>query len=420
MRNKVLPLIIALTLVTSLVVAGCAAPAPAPAPTPASAPAPSPPPAPAPTPPAETQYVTIGISTPLTGWAAAWGIEHLRAAEILFAQVNKAGGLDVGGEPHLIKWIVYDDKFDPTEAQIIANRLIHEDKVDIFALEDGPPATAARDVSRDAGMLQYATDYTIDQPSAEYPLVFGTMIKTPEIVVTVHKWMEAVHPEIKTMAVLTVNLPYGIDQANLTESHGPEYGINITSVDFFEPWGTIDFTAILLKIMDDNPDAINMVGTGPDVAAIIVKQARELGYDGLLMHTTGPNLEVMKDIAGAEAMEGFIGGFEYGEPFIDAVQIFKNDYLVQYKPPFVPQAILHYASWQALLQGIELAGSFESEALANALRSGTFNTVLGNLHFGGEEWYGIDNQLLYPVSLATVHDGKIMHLAAPDPVYPTK
>ena len=39
----------------------------------------------------------FGVSTPLSGPAAPWGIPHLNATKLVFDEVNAQGGIDVGG-----------------------------------------------------------------------------------------------------------------------------------------------------------------------------------------------------------------------------------------------------------------------------------------------------------------------------------
>ena len=92
-RKKLACVVVCLVLLVGLV-AGCAKSAPEPEPAP------------------EPKFITVGISHALTGFAAPYGTPSLNAFNILADSINGAGGLDVGGEKHIIKSIVYDDKYD--------------------------------------------------------------------------------------------------------------------------------------------------------------------------------------------------------------------------------------------------------------------------------------------------------------------
>ena len=385
MKKKVLFLFMTLMLVTSLVVTGCPAPAPEP-----------------------QKSITIGVSLALTGFAATYGIPTKRAGEMLFEKINEAGGITIDGEKHLIKWIVYDDKYDATEGAIIATRLIHEDEVDIFTVYSGSAAVGATPISHAAGKLQWGASYGGETPSPDFPLVFARFTGFPEMMSQGMLWLVKNYPEVKRVAIMAVNIPVGHLAVKMDTLWSDQLGLDLVATELFAP-GTADFSAILLRVLAQNPDLIENTGTFPTDSALIIKQARELGYTGMFTQWGGSNLWTQVEIAGAEAMEGFIGG-EFGEPLPPELAAFGDEYLERYGPPFLHETIPAYASWQVLMQGIELAGTTESEALAQALRTGEFDTIAGKTHFGGKEWYGIDNQILHPQWLATVQGGEVIHL----------
>src|SRR6185503_8172452 len=55
--------------------------------------------------------IKFGISTPLSGPAAPWGIPHKNATELIFEEINAQGGLDVGGKKYKLEVIAYDHKY---------------------------------------------------------------------------------------------------------------------------------------------------------------------------------------------------------------------------------------------------------------------------------------------------------------------
>ncbi|GAI11230.1 unnamed protein product, partial [marine sediment metagenome] len=111
-------------------------------------------------------------------------------------------------------------------------------------------------------------------------------------------------------------------------------------------------------------------------------------------------------------MEGVISGTQYAEPFTAQQQALKERYLAKYGPPFVADTIGQSTSWEMLFEAIELAGTWETQALVNTLRTTEFDTISGKAHYGGKEFYGIDNAPLYPLWIGTAKGGKIVHLDA--------
>jgi branched-chain amino acid transport system substrate-binding protein len=371
---------------------------------------------------AETKTeITVGVSIALTGFAAAWGTPAYRALEILVDQINGNGGLIINEKKYLIKLITYDDKFDAREGAIIARRLLFDDKVDVFISYAGPSSTAATSISSKAEKFQYGTSYAETEPSPKAPLNFAMYIRYPECVPAGLRWLAKKHPEIKKLAIITPNNPDGFFTKKITNLMAPEVGIDIVAQEMFEP-GTVDFTSTLLKVLKLKPDVLDLTNCPSDPSALITKQAKDLGFAGKLVHWTGPGLSVCVDIVSGAVMEGFIGGMEYGEPYSEEMtKKVIEPYLKKYGPPFSTWALPSYTGWQVLFQGIEQAQSWDSKVLANAMRKGKFKTISGPAFYGGKSWYGIDNQLLYPLWIATVKDGKVVQLdTAETGIYPKR
>src|SRR5215831_8039004 len=60
---------------------------------------------------AAEKTIKYGIATPLSGPAAPWGIPHVRAAEMVFEEVNNQGGIEIGGQKYKIEIVSYDHKY---------------------------------------------------------------------------------------------------------------------------------------------------------------------------------------------------------------------------------------------------------------------------------------------------------------------
>jgi branched-chain amino acid transport system substrate-binding protein len=63
--------------------------------------------------------IKFGISTPLSGPAAPWGIPHKNAIELIFDEVNARGGLDVNGKKYALEIVAYDHKYVIAEGSTV-------------------------------------------------------------------------------------------------------------------------------------------------------------------------------------------------------------------------------------------------------------------------------------------------------------
>src|SRR5215470_20140708 len=83
------------------------------------------------------EVIKFGVSTPLSGPAAPWGIPHKNATELIFDEINAQGGLDLGGKKYKLEVVAYDHKYVIAEGVATVNRLIAKDGVKYISILGG-------------------------------------------------------------------------------------------------------------------------------------------------------------------------------------------------------------------------------------------------------------------------------------------
>ncbi len=73
------------------------------------------------------EVVKIGYSGPLSGGAALYGKNVLDGMNMAVGEIN-AAGLDIGGKKYKLEVVALDDKYNPAETAINAQRLVQESK----------------------------------------------------------------------------------------------------------------------------------------------------------------------------------------------------------------------------------------------------------------------------------------------------
>src|SRR5215475_7370051 len=97
--------------------------------------------------------IKFGISTPLSGPAAPWGIPHKNAIELVFDEINAAGGLDVNGKKYKLEIVGYDHKYVIAEGVATVNRLIAKDGVKYISILGGAVAKANEEAVNEAVII---------------------------------------------------------------------------------------------------------------------------------------------------------------------------------------------------------------------------------------------------------------------------
>src|SRR5690349_11014335 len=73
------------------------------------------------------EVVKIGYTGPLSGGAALYGKNVLDGMQMAVGEIN-AAGLEIGGKKYKLEIVALDDKYNPSESAINAQRLVQEHK----------------------------------------------------------------------------------------------------------------------------------------------------------------------------------------------------------------------------------------------------------------------------------------------------
>jgi len=153
---------------------------------------------------AAADVIKFGVSTPLSGPAAPWGIPHKNATELIFDEINAQGGLEVGGKKYKLEVVAYDHKYVIAEGVATVNRLIAKDGVKYISVLGGSVVKAIEEPVNEARVLNLPLAYADGLVSPKNPLTFHAFPSPPETT-AFWKWIKEKHPQIKRVATLSPN-----------------------------------------------------------------------------------------------------------------------------------------------------------------------------------------------------------------------
>ncbi|MBV8923248.1 ABC transporter substrate-binding protein [Bradyrhizobium sp.] len=240
---------------------------------------------------AQTNEITIGITTTTTGPGAALGIPERNALEFVPKEI--AG--------HPLKIILLDDGGDPTTATTNARRFVTESKADVImgsALT--PPTIAVSNVANEAGIPHFGlAPFPITPERAKWSVAMPQPI--PIVGKPIYEHMKA--HNVKTVGYIGYSDSYGDLWFNDFKAHGVPMGLTVADEERFARPDT-SVTGQVLKLVAANPDAV-LVGASGTAAALPQTELRERGYKGLIYQTHGAASMDFIRIAG-KAAEGVI------------------------------------------------------------------------------------------------------------------
>jgi len=368
---------------------------------------------------AADKVLPIGVLGPLSGGAAAYGLDTSRAAEMKADEINAAGGLKIGGDVYKIKLIVYDHKASAADAATAANKLVSQDKVKyIIGNTVGATCNAVQTVTEPQKVLFSFMCWGTKNLGPDKPYSFRSLLSQWEVAEPFYRWVKEKHPSLKRIAAISPNDTSGIDTNTAVVKYAKALGFEVVADEYYER-GTKDFYPVLTKILALKPDLLDVAAAPAGEAGLILKQARELGFKGAKGWTAGVNPVPMISVAGKEAAEGVWtpANIDVTSEFVSpAVRKFGEAFVTRYKEVPGALAIANYAAFDVIAQAMVEAGSLDTDKVLAALTGRPHQTIWGPVVIGGKDTYGIDRQFLYPVVIAEIRDGKLVDLAQVAPI----
>jgi branched-chain amino acid transport system substrate-binding protein len=346
--------------------------------------------------------IKFGVSTPLSGPAAPWGIPHKNATELIFDEINAQGGLDIGGKKYKLEVVAYDHKYVIAEGVATVNRLIAKDGVKYISILGGAVVKANEEAVNEGRVLNLPLAYADGLVSPKNPLTFHSFPAPPETT-SFWKWIKQNHPSLKRVATISPNDDTGWWSIKVETTFIQKLGYETVAKEFFERAMT-DFNPVLLRILAQKPDVISVLASPAGSVGLIIKQARELGFKGRFIHIGQVDTSVVANIAGKANVEGmWVHGFVQ-TPLPERIKSWQTRYTKKYGEWNATSIDFANPAF-AFVAAVKKAQSVDPKKVADALSVVEFDNLWGKAHFGGKDYYGIGNQIIYPMPFSEVKDG---------------
>lgn len=363
----------------------------------------------------EVKTLTYGVVTPLSGSAAPWGITQQRAVELACEDVNKKGGVVVNGVTYKWKPSVYDSKYDVKEARTAVERLVSRENAKYINIMGTAQVLGAEDILTKNNILVLGNVFGGKKfTNPDRPLWFRILLTTKERPIAFYPYLKKKN-NIKTVALISQDTEGGAVSIEEGRAAAAANGMKIVAAESFE-MGTTDFYPILTRILAKKPDMIDTTLAAGDEPALITKQARELGFKGVIYVGTLTEPTGFVKTATPKYAEGaYVAGLAV-DLTTDMQKRFKSLYEQKYgKDAWNPDAFEYANAVYFVTDAIRKAKSIDTKIVAATLGEMKFQSFSGMGRFGGMSIYGIKRQLVVPDYLAVIKDGKAVQEAVVPP-----
>lgn len=309
--------------------------------------------------------IKIGALTPLSGPFTAWGVKVRDGMKFAAQELNQAGGV-LGRQVEIVE---RDDKNSPDEGMTAMRGLVEVDGVvalgGMISSGIGLATSGLAEELKVPYFLTMSGSQTILKKSSRYtfrsclvaaPMNMGPVTafikergyKRVGAIIADYEWghatREAIEKEIKTLPGLSVQ----IEVAPVNEQ---------------------DFTPYLRKLQALNPELLLLLGHPPGNFTA-GKQALELGIGQLIIGSWSPP-EVWMERVGL-GIAGKVVEYSCADLADSNYQKLAGQYYSAYKSFFDHNSFSGYAIVKVVADAIKKTGSMDRQAIAKAIREGSF------------------------------------------------
>lgn len=275
---------------------------------------------------AANDTLKIGFVGVTSGPAAAWGISNVRSMQARAAIINDGGGTKIGDKTYDIEIVTFDDQKDPKRAIAGMEKMAQEGIHYVVGPNVDDGAAAVRPVAEKNDIIYFPYAFPKSLYTAPASNAVLGMVANYQSGPAIYKYLKE-EKGVKTVAFLAANESDPLSQRDGGVEAAKALDLDVVAANDTYPNDTRDFVPVLTPVLRSRPDLLVLSGVAPGNAPLIIRAARELGYQGLISTETAQDAQVLEEGAG-DLANGFIsvGGASTPEIASDAMKEFVERY----------------------------------------------------------------------------------------------
>ncbi|QCS50377.1 branched-chain amino acid ABC transporter substrate-binding protein [Picosynechococcus sp. PCC 11901] len=334
--------------------------------------------------------IPLGVAVAQTSNVALFGQEQILGTQIAETYFNENGGIN--GKP--LKIILQDVAADEQGAINAFNTLINQDKVVGIVGPTLSQQAFAADPIADRAQVPVLGPSNTAEGIPQIGAFIGR-VSAPVSVVAPNAVAQALklNPELQRVAVFFAqNDAFSKSETETFQTAVQDFGLELVTVQRFQTTDT-DFQAQVTAALNVQPDLVIISGLAAD-AGNLVKQLRELGYNGIIVGGNGLNTSNIFPVCQAKC-DGVLVAQAYSAELDNEInRAFRDAYFQQNQkepPQFSAQAFTAIQVFVEALSSLDEKTPLETLALPDLRRqlrdeifAGTYVTPLGEISFTEE------------------------------------
>jgi branched-chain amino acid transport system substrate-binding protein len=337
---------------------------------------------------AQQDTITFGAALSLTGKMSTEGRLVQAGYDIYVEEINKRGGIKVGGKPYKVAIKYYDDQSDANTSVKLYEKLINEDGIKLLLGPYSSGITFATSAVTEKYQLPMVAAHAAATTvySRGFKNLFATLTPVDQYTGNMIKMAAASKPRGQRVALIHENALFPQVSADAAAKQAEAAGLEVVYKEGY-PTGTKDFSAMIDAMKAKNPDVLIAAGYTGDMT-VLARQTSEQKVPLKMMGVSlGPTLPGFVQTLGTRA-EGILEPVQWTKDMPWKDEIFgwtaqeyydlcgkKTGHSCDYHPP------QSTAAMQVYQRAIEKAGSLDPQKVRDQLAKTNIMTAYGPVRF---------------------------------------
>ena len=372
---------------------------------------------------AAAQAVKVGAVIPLTGRYASGGAQVRAGYEIAVDDVNRGGGVTVGGKKVPLELVILDDESDATKTVARLEILAAQGVVAYLGGFGSDLHAAAASIAEKNRIPYLGVAFALQKIHQQgFRYLFSPFPKSPDIGRELGSLLASLPAaeRPKRAAIFQEKTDWGKEMAAAFVEAGKAAGYEVPVHGEYAP-GAKDYSDLVLRAKAAQADLVMALPTPPDGMAM-VKQMRELDFNPkLALLIRAPDTPVWGKNLGKDGdYVLFAPGWHHALRGPGVAEL-NAEYQKRFGRPADPIVGPAYACIQILAAAVSKVGAPDREKIRDAIAATEMTTVVGSVKFHPDgtgtvrsvfiQWQSGQQELVWPKEFAT------KPLAYPAPPY---
>jgi branched-chain amino acid transport system substrate-binding protein len=344
--------------------------------------------------------ITFAAPVSLDGPLSVEGVLTDHGYQYCVKVVNDHGGVKFGGQSHQLKLVTQDDQSVASQSATIVDQFNSQGyKFILSPYGSGGTAKVAPVVERNGQIMLDSNGADPSIFSQGYTHTFGVLSLAPEYGASIIDAFASMNPAPKTVAIISADDGFSQSVAQGAVKEAQTKGMTVVpSPTSYQsstkvPANATDVHSALEAIASSHPDAILVSGHFNEPVAVL-KQGQELNIKPTMGYGITVAVGDSKFDSLGTLVNGVIGSTQWmpsvttstTDPLFGTAKQFAQAYAQAYPSDVVDgipgyQAVEATAACEALVKGIEKAGSTDPSKVRDALSTLSFDSFYGHIQF---------------------------------------